>query len=159
MKYIKFIIPSVIIGIILGIILNNIYNNSLRNTGTNNTGSDISKNVINSTFIYPKNCEFVDIKPELIRTGTSILDKYENSIYKPAIYIPPGGERKPIKAIIKENMIDAKEYFYNPYNLLVYDKNDFNAQPIGQVYSENGYGKHFDNIYIINKFNKTQQII
>jgi hypothetical protein len=140
MKYIYFIIPSVIIGIILGVILGVIYTKC--NTETN---------------LLPKNCEFVDIRPDLIKTGTSLLDEYKNSKYKPAIYIPPGGKRDPIKAIIKENIIDAKEYFYNPYNLLVYDKNDFNAEPIGKVYSENGNAKKFDNIYIINKLTKTQQ--
>jgi hypothetical protein len=148
MKYIYFIIPSVIIGIILGVILCVIYNNLLRNTETKcNT----------ETNLLPKNCEFVDIRPELIRTGTSFLDEYKNYNVRPAVYIPPGGLREPIKAIIKENMIDAKEYFYNPYNLLVYDKNDFNANPIGKVYSENGDAKEFDNIYIINKLTKTQE--
>ena len=152
MKYIYFIIPSVVIGVILGVILDNIYNNSLRNTGANNTSTETKYNT--KTNLLPKNCEFVDIRPELIRTGTSLLDEYENSNVQPAIYIPPGGQRDPIKAIIKENMIDAKEYFYNPYNLLVYDKNSFNAEPIGKVYSENGNAKKFDNIYIINKLNK-----
>jgi hypothetical protein len=144
MKYIYFIIPSVIIGVIIGVILGVIY--TKRNTKCNT-----------ETNLLPKNCEFVDIRPDLIRTGTSFLDEYKNSEYIPAVYIPPGGKRDPIKAIIKENIIDAKEYFYNPYNLLVYDKNDFNANPIGKVYSENGNAKEFDNIYIINKLTKTQQ--
>ena len=144
MKYIYFIIPSVILGVIIGVILGVIY--TKRNTKCNT-----------ETNLLPKNCEFVDIRPDLIRTGTSLLDEYENSNVQPAIYIPPGGKRDPIKAIIKENIIDAKEYFYNPYNLLVYDKNDFNAEPIGKVYSENGNAKKFDNIYIINKLTKTQQ--
>jgi hypothetical protein len=144
MKYIYFIIPSVIIGIILGVILGVIY--TKRNTKCNT-----------ETNLLPKNCEFVDIRPDLIKTGTSLLDEYKNSKYKPAIYIPPGGKRDPIKAIIKENIIDAKEYFYNPYNLLVYNKNSFYAEPIGKVYSENGNAKEFDDIYIINKLTKTQQ--
>jgi hypothetical protein len=63
MKYIYFIIPSVIIGIILGVILGVIY--TKRNTKCNT-----------ETNLLPKNCEFVDIRPDLIRTGTSLLDEY-----------------------------------------------------------------------------------
>ena len=139
MKYIYFIIPSVIIGIILGVILDNIYNNSLRNTGTNNTSTDISKNVFNSTFIYPKNCEFVDILPDKPKQTSHI---------KTMVY------RSRIKAIIKENINDAKEYDYDPHTGTVYNLES--NYPIGGVYFVNGEPKKYDNIYIINKFNKTQ---
>lgn len=125
MKYIKFIIPSVIIGIILGVILDNIYNNSLRNAETN---------------LFPKNCEFVDILPDKpVETNNIRTNEY----------------RSRIKAIIKENINDAKEYDYDPHTGTVFNLKY--GYPIGKVYFVNGEPKTYDNIYIINKLTKTQQ--
>jgi hypothetical protein len=119
MKYIYFIIPSVILGVILGIIY------TKRNTETNP---------------LPKNCEFVDILPDKpVETNGIRTQEY----------------RSGIKAIIKENINDAKEYDYDPHTGIVYDL-EFDY-PIGKVYFVNGEAKKYDNIYIINEFNKTQQ--
>jgi hypothetical protein len=129
MKYIYFIIPSVILGIILGVILGIIY--TKRNTKTNP---------------LPKNCEFVDILPDKSTETDRVIPMVHRSI---------------IKAIIKENINDAKEYSYDPRTGKVYDLK-FNTSPIGKVYFVNGEAKKYDNIYIINelyelnKFYKTE---
>jgi hypothetical protein len=55
-----------------------------------------------------------------------------------------------IKAIIKENINNVKEYWYNPHTGIVYDL-EFNY-PIGKVYFENGMPEKYDkDIYIINE--------
>jgi superfamily II DNA or RNA helicase len=55
-----------------------------------------------------------------------------------------------IKAIIKENTDDVKEYWYNPDTGVVYEL-QLNY-PIGKIYSENGIpDKHDKDIYIINE--------
>jgi superfamily II DNA or RNA helicase len=112
-----------------------------------------------------KNHNMIDKKYECFKFNeSSLFNKFIAPVYKDNIIQDKkldnglnskNTEKKQIKvykikAIIKENINNVKEYWYNPHTGIVYDL-EFNY-PIGKVYFENGMPEKYDkDIYIINE--------